>query len=247
MRLLKRSWWLWTKRPEGMDAWQWRITGMTGRETLLFHLLRGTGLDGMASIRPVRPLCAQNPEGPRVIRPLLETERTKIEAFLQKRGVSWRTDSTNEGERYARNRIRNRILPYAEETICPAARKHLAQEARLLGELSDFMAERTREALERCEEEGDADGLFSGGLTAFEKNPRFMQKLCVRDCLRRVGGGRNLTSAHVEAALALGGGKDSERSAVAPARMSGRSGTGIRTAEIRTLAAAGRGAGSRGG
>ena len=175
-------------------------------ETLLFHLLRGTGLDGMASIRPVRPLCAQNPEGPRVIRPLLETERTKIEAFLQKRGVSWRTDSTNEGERYARNRIRNRILPYAEETICPAARKHLAQEARLLGELSDFMAERTREALERCEEEGDADGLFLA-VDRLRKESPLLQKLCVRDCLRRVGGGRNLTSAHVEAALALAGEK----------------------------------------
>ena len=155
-------------------------------ETLLFHLLRGTGLDGMASIRPVRPLCAQNPEGPRVIRPLLETERTKIEAFLQKRGVSWRTDSTNGGERYARNRIRNRILPYAEETICPAARKHLAQEARLLGELSDFMAERTREALERCEEEGDADGLFLA-VDRLRKESPLLQKLCVRDCLRRVG------------------------------------------------------------
>ena len=175
-------------------------------ETLLFHLLRGTGLDGMASIRPVRPLCAQNPEGPRVIRPLLETERTKIEAFLQKRGVSWRTDSTNEGERYARNR--------SAIEFCPMRRKRSVRQPvniwlRKHGCWGNFRILNRytyREALERCEEEGDADGLFLA-VDRLRKESPLLQKLCVRDCLRRVGGGRNLTSAHVEAALALAGEK----------------------------------------
>lgn len=176
-------------------------------ETMLFHLFRGTGLDGLASIRPVRPLRAERPDGPRVIRPLLETERERIESFLRNRGIAWRTDATNGGELYARNRIRNRILPYAEETICSGARRHLAREAAMLEELSDFMAERTQEALERCLEEGkkEGEGELLLSVDRLRKEPLLLQKLCVRECLRRVGGARDLTSAHVEAALALAG------------------------------------------
>lgn len=79
-------------------------------ETLLFHMFRGTGLDGMAGIRPVRKTERES----MIIRPLLETGKTEIESFLQEKGISWRIDSTNTGEDYTRNRIRNRVLPYAE-------------------------------------------------------------------------------------------------------------------------------------
>ena len=174
-------------------------------ETLLFHLFRGTGLDGMASIRPVRPLCDRKPEGARVIRPLLTTGREEIEAFLKSHGISWRVDATNAGEQYARNRIRNRILPYARENVCPAANRHLAREAQLLEEVADFMQRQTYRALERClEEEGDALFLDTGRLRRQEP---LLQKACVRECLRRKGEGRDLTSAHVDAVWALAGEK----------------------------------------
>ena len=86
-------------------------------ETLLFHMFRGTGLDGMAGIRPVRKTERES----MIIRPLLETGKTEIESFLQEKGISWRIDSTNTGEDYTRNRIRNRVLPYAEKEICSGA------------------------------------------------------------------------------------------------------------------------------
>ena len=71
-------------------------------ETLLLHLIRGTGLDGLAGIPPVRG---------NIIRPLLSHTRQEIEAFLAAEGVPYRTDSSNADPTYARNRIRRDVMP----------------------------------------------------------------------------------------------------------------------------------------
>lgn len=71
-------------------------------ETVLLHLVRGSGLDGLCGIPPVR-------EG--IIRPMLGISRRDIEAYLDACGQSYVTDSTNLCQDYTRNRIRSRILP----------------------------------------------------------------------------------------------------------------------------------------
>ena len=198
-------------------------------ETLLFHMFRGTGLDGMAGIRPVRKTERES----MIIRPLLETGKTEIESFLQEKGISWRIDSTNTGEDYTRNRIRNRVLPYAEKEICRGAGAHLAKEAQLLAETADFVRSCTRQALERCRVEADdlkanACGIEvvehvgrREGTAEYKKNDKqtiiklniellqqedmFLQKQCVRECLLEIGTGRDLTAAHIEAVRHLVG------------------------------------------
>ncbi|MDO4292835.1 MAG: tRNA lysidine(34) synthetase TilS [Eubacteriales bacterium] len=168
-------------------------------ETFLFHLLRGTGLDGMAGIRPVRAART----GARIIRPLLETGRDEIEAFLKEQGIGWRTDATNGQEIYTRNKIRLRLLPYAEREICAGAGEHLAREAALLERTADFVRKCTREGLERCllrKQEGRELVLSVSGLCREEP---FLREQIVRECLLRTGTGRDLTAAHVEAALHL--------------------------------------------
>lgn len=198
-------------------------------ETLLFHMFRGTGLDGMAGIRPVRKTERES----MIIRPLLETGKIEIESFLQEKGISWRIDSTNTGEDYTRNRIRNRVLPYAEKEICSGAGAHLAKEAQLLAETADFVRSCTRQALERCRVEADDLKANACGIEAVEhvgrregtaehrKNDKraviyldidllqqedmFLQKQCVRECLLEIGTGRDLTAAHIEAVRHLVG------------------------------------------
>ena len=198
-------------------------------ETLLFHMFRGTGLDGMAGIRPVRKTERES----MIIRPLLETGKTEIESFLQEKGISWRIDSTNTGEDYTRNRIRNRVLPYAEKEICSGAGAHLAKEAQLLAETADFVRSCTRQALERCRVEADDLKANACGIEVVEhvgrrertaehrKNDKraviylniellqqedmFLQKQCVRECLLEIGTGRDLTAAHIEAVRHLVG------------------------------------------
>ena len=71
-------------------------------ETVLFRLLRGSGLRGLAGIHPVSG---------GYIRPLIDVTRAEVEEFLGARGIAWREDSSNLDPRFARNRIRRSLLP----------------------------------------------------------------------------------------------------------------------------------------
>ena len=78
-------------------------------ETLLLHLLRGTGLRGLAGIRETAPL--PGTAGVQVIRPLLGFTRREIEVYAVRAGIDFRIDATNADTQIARNRIRNEVLP----------------------------------------------------------------------------------------------------------------------------------------
>jgi len=166
-------------------------------ETLLFHMLRGTGLNGMGSIRPVRILKV----GSRIIRPLLFCSREEIEQFLCSEGLTWCTDATNREDIYTRNKIRNHLLPYAQKQICERAREHLSKEAQLLAETSDFVQRMTREAMERCSTVENEEIVFDA--VRFGKEDPFLQKQMVLQGLLMKGTGKDLTAAHVEQAMYL--------------------------------------------
>jgi len=70
-------------------------------ETLLLHLIRGTGPRGLSGMRAI--------DGDRV-RPLLSWSKSQLQAFLGACGVIWREDETNAGDRYLRNRVRHGLL-----------------------------------------------------------------------------------------------------------------------------------------
>ena len=94
-------------------------------ETVLYRILRGSGLTGLSGILPVTEAG--------LIRPLLETDRAEIESWLRERGIAWREDETNQDRNYARNRLRHEILPFLREGFNPRldlALVHLAELAR---------------------------------------------------------------------------------------------------------------------
>ena len=91
-------------------------------ETMLFHLVRGTGAKGLTGIPPVRG---------RIIRPLIEVERREIEAFLRERGQDFVTDSTNADTAYTRNRLRQEVVPVLRE-LNPQAAQAAARLSRQL-------------------------------------------------------------------------------------------------------------------
>ena len=82
------------------------------------NLARGSGLRGLGGIRPVRE---------NIIRPLLNTRRSEIEAALRGRQITWRTDETNHQTEYTRNRIRLEILPLLAQGVNGQAASHIAQ------------------------------------------------------------------------------------------------------------------------
>ena len=71
-------------------------------ETVLFRIVRGTGLAGLAGIPYQRG---------RLVRPLLDVRRAEILAYLAKRKIAFFTDPSNANRRYARSRIRHDVLP----------------------------------------------------------------------------------------------------------------------------------------
>jgi tRNA(Ile)-lysidine synthase len=98
-------------------------------ETVLFRLLRGSGLAGLAGILPVTR------EG--LIRPLLDVGRDEVEEFLRTRGIAWREDASNRERRFARNRIRHELLPQL-------AREWNPEIAGVLGHLAELAGEEER-------------------------------------------------------------------------------------------------------
>ena len=90
-------------------------------ETVLFRFLRGAGTAGLAGIRPVT--------GDGLIRPLIEIDRSETEQYLRERGIAWRTDSTNADPAFARNRIRQALLPQLTRDWNPALSETLARTA----------------------------------------------------------------------------------------------------------------------
>ncbi|WP_039765997.1 tRNA lysidine(34) synthetase TilS [Caldicellulosiruptor sp. F32] len=75
-------------------------------ETFFLNLFRGSGLDGLASIPPVRDIVA---------RPLIYMSREEIEEYAKENGIKYVIDKTNFSSKYKRNVVRNQILPVIRE------------------------------------------------------------------------------------------------------------------------------------
>ena len=75
-------------------------------ETVIMNLARGSALDGLCGIPPVRG---------RIIRPIIDCSRSDVEAFLAKLGQSYVTDSTNLTDDYSRNRVRHNVIPILKQ------------------------------------------------------------------------------------------------------------------------------------
>lgn len=77
-------------------------------ETMILNLVRGTGLKGLCGMAEE----SVNPYGAtRVLRPMLDWTRERIESYAADHNLAFRTDSTNLGSEYKRNLIRNEVMP----------------------------------------------------------------------------------------------------------------------------------------
>ncbi len=99
-------------------------------ETVLYRVLRGSGLAGLAGILPVT--------GPGVVRPLLALTRNEIQDWLRERSIPWHEDETNQDRSYARNRLRHDILPLLAESFNPRLEEALATLATLAQDEESF-------------------------------------------------------------------------------------------------------------
>lgn len=166
-------------------------------ETVIYQLARGSGLAGLAGIRPK----AENGENT-VIRPLLCVSRREIEAWLEKRQIPFRTDRTNLTDLYARNRVRHHVMPYLEKEIHGGAAAHIAENALLTGEALEFIeAEAERRGGSYITKE---KGVCLSGRVFSEETP-FMVSCILRHCLNMLAPHQqDLTRKHIGDLLMLG-------------------------------------------
>lgn len=104
-------------------------------ETVLLRLLRGTGLSGLAAMRPLQPFA-----NGQLWRPWLDTPRRELLAYAQRHGLEWIEDPQNQGSEFARSFLRGEILPRLVRHW-PAAARNLARAAELAAESSELLRE----------------------------------------------------------------------------------------------------------
>ncbi len=124
-RRLRYAWFRRLMAETPLDAVATAHTLDDQAETVLAKLLRGAWTEGMGGIHPV----VEFAEG-RIVRPLLRTGRSEVEAYLKALGQTWREDSSNRRLTYTRNRIRHELLPLLEGWN-PQLKEHLVQMAEL--------------------------------------------------------------------------------------------------------------------
>lgn len=98
-------------------------------ETLMFNLLRGTGVAGAAGMRE---------KNGRLLRPLLSIGREEVVAYAQRHRLQWCDDESNEDVRHSRNFLRNCIFPELKKRF-PQATANIAQAATRFAEAKELL------------------------------------------------------------------------------------------------------------
>lgn len=147
-------------------------------ETVLFNLVRGSGIRGAAAMPPVLE---------HYIRPLLPVKREQIEEWLEKEGIEYVEDSTNKELEYTRNRMRNVVVPYLEENINAGTVHNLCNFATLMGDTLSYLEKQAEKELAHCTEEYDKIWKLTD---AFDQEEPILKGMMVQNIFSRLIGSR---------------------------------------------------------
>jgi tRNA(Ile)-lysidine synthase len=158
-------------------------------ETLMMWLLRGSGVKGLGGMPPVRNGV--------IIRPLIETTRKEIVAFLHKKNIPFVADSSNRKNDYLRNRIRHEIFPRLEEHYNPQIVKKLVNTANILSIENKILEEIANKSLDAIIVARKGTSV-TVGIKELLQLPQALQLRCLRAVLEQVKGDlRRISSIHL--------------------------------------------------
>jgi tRNA(Ile)-lysidine synthase len=168
-------------------------------EGVLLHLLRGSGPRGLAGIPPVR-------DG-KIIRPLIHARREQIVAYLQRHGLGYAHDPSNDDPRFARNQIRHQLIPLLRQDYNPNIVTVLNRLATLCREEEQWFARYLEPVLAQIMASCQPNGLDLR-LEPFLNLSGPLQRRVLRAALAQWQGHlRRLGAAQVEALLDLATGR----------------------------------------
>lgn len=174
-------------------------------ETFLLNLFRGSGIKGLSGIQPVR-------DG--IIRPVLCLKRSEILEYLRENGIDYKTDKTNEGDLYTRNKIRNKILPYIRTDINERASEHIAQAADALNEINEYMEKQAELQYGECVTMSES--MYTISIAKFENVDRVIKKMILRKVIYNLSEKlKDITARHVDAMLGISLGETGKQTNIA--------------------------------
>ena len=163
-------------------------------ETVLLNLLRGTGVDGLSGMPPVRG---------KLIRPLIDIRRLEVLQYIEEKGLKSRIDATNYISTYSRNRVRSELIPVLERDYNPEVVPALLRLAELACDDTTYIRERTIEALKRSTLSRE-DGCLVLNPNKILEYPVSIKRRLLREAVRTVNGGlKDIGFIHIEEVLRL--------------------------------------------
>ena len=172
-------------------------------ETVLFNLIRGTGIRGLRGIMPVRD---------RYIRPLLCLDRQEIEIFCRTNGICYRHDATNDDTGLSRNRIRHNVIPELE-AINDSAIEHICDSAAELSEAETLLEALTDEAAEDCTDY-DRDMAVIDIDKLERLHPALASRVIKKALVCVSGRAKDIGRKHINAALSVARGQSGRQAAL---------------------------------
>ncbi len=166
-------------------------------ETVLLHLLRGTGLKGLGGMKEERDV---------YVRPILDASEEEILSYIEENGLSYVQDQTNFDHSYTRNRIRGELIPHLEKEYNPEIVSGLVRMAKRLQEEDDLLEKITEEYFPNLR---DDQGRVKANLDlrGFEMIPKALQRRGLRLWLDGNGLLKDVEEEHIEALIDLAKGR----------------------------------------
>lgn len=128
---------------EGFSAVLTAHTASDRAETLLYNLMRGSGMDGLQALAWTRPLSGSV----QLIRPLLDLTRQQTGAFCTQHQLPVWADTMNQDLTYRRNQIRLELLPLLRQTFNPQVETALAKTAEILQAETSYLDQAAQQIL----------------------------------------------------------------------------------------------------
>ena len=164
-------------------------------ETIIMHLLRGSGLSGLKGIEPIRDN--------KYIRPLIECERQEIEQYCENRKLQPRIDKTNFENEYTRNKIRNIVIPYIKKEFNPNIIQTLSRLSEVATDESNYIDLQTQKIYNKLLiEKKDKQIILK--LNEFNQQENVIQKRLVLKTIKKLNGSTDrIEKVHIEDIIKL--------------------------------------------
>jgi len=167
-------------------------------ETLLFRIMRGTAVDGLAGI----PYKRRNEDGVLIVRPLLDVKRSDIEKYCEECNLNPCIDKTNSENLYTRNKIRNLLIPYIEDNFNENIVETVNRLAKAAACDKHYMWLETQQSFKKvCIEETEGEAKLS--VCRLRSLHRAIRLRVYTEALSRIGMKENLSFAQLDAVDAI--------------------------------------------